>query len=222
MIEFLINTFLILKALPYIIYVAFIRFYPQYSLFDIILFGILIFILCQILFIYYTNNIVMIILSVLSIFILTGILFIILGSEYLAFMFLIIYGGAIVILFICCFMLMSFKNTKIEKNLLKNIIFMLFSIIFLFLILNSILNFVCGLDSIKYAISFFTLYKLVNIQMKLKYFNFYFFQDSSNLIDLSSLSKIGYILYSESWFETLFLGLFILLAIIFIINLFKR
>lgn len=219
MIEFLINIYLLLKALPYIVYVAFIRFYPYNSVFESSLFVVLIFILFQTLFIYYTNNFVTIILSVLLIFIMTGVLFLMLGAEYLAFMFLIIYGGAIVILFICCFMLMSFKNKNIHKNILKNVIYMLFLIFIFLLILNNILNFVCGLD---YFVSFFTLYKLVNIQIELKYFNFYFFQETFNLVDLSLLSKIGYILYSECWFETLFLGLFILLAIFFIINLFKR
>ena len=42
------------------------------------------------------------------------------------------------------------------------------------------------------------------------------------LLEHSSLYKIAYILFNTSWFETVFLGLILLVALVIIIYLFKK
>jgi hypothetical protein len=62
-----------------------------------------------------------------------------------------------------------------------------------------------------------------NIYLYIKYFSvLYFYNISYLLVDYSYLYKISLILFSTSWFETLFIGLILILALLYIIYIFKK
>lgn len=160
------------------------------------------------------NKIIHVLLNILCIFIITGLIFLLLEADFLAFMFLIIYAGAIVILFVCCFMLMSFKNLKSYNSQPNMIMFISFCLMFYLYIDFSNLYIISILPHSNYIIS--------NYVIQSSLVDFFLYHKSMNAIEFSTLTQLGIILYNEAWFETLFLGLLILLAITYIVYLFKK
>lgn len=161
------------------------------------------------------TTIVHVLLNVLLIFITTSLIFLILEADFLAFMFLIIYAGAIVILFVCCFMLMSFKPIKSANSQSNFIIFLIFCLIFYLFIDFSYNPYLL-------LINFYPNYLVSDFIIQSSLFDFFMYHKSLNAIEFSTLTKLGIILYKEAWFETLFVGLLILLAITYIVYLFKK
>jgi NADH:ubiquinone oxidoreductase subunit 6 (subunit J) len=182
---------------------------------------ILILLILILLAIHFTNNYVNIILLTLFSFILTGLLFLCLGSDYLAFMFLIIYAGAIVILFICCFMLMTFKSVKRPLNL-NELFLILISLILLYYIGCNIFIDSNILVNFLYIFVFNIPQYIMNLPLFSYIYLMYNYFLCTNYIQLSQLSQIGVALFKAAWFETLFLGSLILIAIVIIIYLFKK
>lgn len=177
---------------------------------------ILLLILLLITTIHFSKNIIHIIILLLLIYILTGFLFLLLGFDFLGFMFLIIYAGAIIILFIFVLMLIELKNLKNKKEFYTRFYYFIFLII-LFILFNFL---IFNISYITYLIDYSNnIMHLNNLKLMLilKFYN-----NTSNLIEFSYLVKIAYILFYLSWFETLFLGFVLLLALIFIIFFFKK
>ena len=84
---------------------------------------ILLIILLLITIIHFSKNIIHTIILLLFIYILTGFLFLLLGFDFLGFMYLIIYAGAIIILFIFVLMLIELKNFKNKKDYYNNLFY---------------------------------------------------------------------------------------------------
>jgi len=172
---------------------------------------------------YLTNYFVKVILYTLTIFILTGILFLILEADYLAFMFLIIYAGAIIILFICCFMLMSFKITrnKVDSDeIIRLINYIIIVSVILFILISCSENIYIFTDIVKKDL--FQPNTINSLIVQHQLFNYYFFHASVNAVEFSTITQIGIILFNEAWFETLFIGLLLLLAIVYIVYIFRK
>ena len=178
---------------------------------------ILLIILLLITIIHFSKNIIHTIILLLFIYILTGFLFLLLGFDFLGFMYLIIYAGAIIILFIFVLMLIELKNFKNKKDYYNNLFYFLY-LFFIFFIFNFLIfNISYTTYLIDYPINNFIYLNILKLVLILKFFN-----NTSNLVEVSPLVKISYVLFSFSWFETLFIGILLLLAVIFIIYFFKK
>jgi len=164
-------------------------------------------------FIFISNSIINIILSLLIIYILTGILFIILGLEFLGFMTIIIFAGAIIILFIFVLMLIDFKLFKKQEKFDNFFHIFLNFIYFILLLIIFIPKFII----FDYYFSGINNYLIIKQSMM-----FYYFNTSYLLIQKSQLYSIAYILFTVSWFETLFIGLILIMSLIYIIYFFKK
>lgn len=167
--------------------------------------------------IFFSRNIIHVIILLLIIYVMTGIFFIMLNFDYLGYMFLIIYAGAIIILFIFVLMLIELKNFKNKKNEFNNVFFIFYIFFFCLFIYIFFFDF-------NYILFLFnsehTYLNNLNILKLLLTFKFY--NNTLNLIEVSTLVKISCILYFDYWFETLFIGFILLLSLIFIIYLFKK
>lgn len=179
---------------------------------------LLVFILFLISFIHFSKNIIHVVIFLLFIYILTGIVFIRLGFDFLGYMVLIIYAGAIIILFIFVLMLIEMKNFK-NKTELTNKFFYFSYLIVLFLILNI---FIFNFSYIASILDFDNFNKFQNMYGFKLVLAFQFFNKTTNLVEMSPLVKIAYIMFSLSWFETILIGFILLLALVFIIYLFKK
>jgi NADH:ubiquinone oxidoreductase subunit 6 (subunit J) len=175
-------------------------------------------------FIAYSTSMISILISLLVTYIISGMIFITLGLEFLGFMSMIIFSGAIIILFIFVLMLVNFKH-------FKNIDFMYIDTFFNLLWTLSFFTFIflCVFPNDTLLVSLYFLdwnfagFSFVINTFLIKWFLFNRnYIVINNLIEHSSLYKISYILFNISWFETLFLGLILLVAVVIIIYLFKR
>ena len=179
---------------------------------------LLVLVLIMMSFVHFSNNIIHVVILLLFIYVLTGVLFIRLGFDFLGYMVLIIYAGAIIILFIFVLMLIDMKNFK-NKNQLTNKLFYFSYIIILFTVLNiliynfSYLSSVIDLDNFDKFKDMYSFKFILILQ---------FFNKTGNLVETSPLVKMAYVLFSLSWFETILIGFILLLALVFIIYLFKK
>jgi NADH:ubiquinone oxidoreductase subunit 6 (subunit J) len=159
-----------------------------------------------------------IILLFLLIYIETSIIFLLCGFEFLAYMFLIIYAGAIVILFIFILMLVNFKYNKILYN--STLIFeLVLYILYLFLIF-----FIIFFYNIEYN-TFFINNKikiLENLIMLHYFYNIFNYTSILEYTEFSDLTKIGILLYQDKFIETLLIGLILLLSLVYIIYYLKK
>jgi NADH:ubiquinone oxidoreductase subunit 6 (subunit J) len=179
---------------------------------------LLLFILLLVSFIHFSRNIIHVVILLLFIYIVTGILFIRLGFDFLGYMILIIYAGAIIILFIFVLMLIEMKNFKNKMELTNKFIYFSY-IIILFLILNI---FIYNFSYFSIVVDFNNFNKFQNMYALKLVLVFQFFNKTTNLVEMSPLVKTAYILFSLSWFETILIGFILLLALVFIIYLFKK
>ena len=90
------------------------------------------------LFIFLVDNLIYSVVLLVSIFLNASVLLFMLKMDFLAFIFIIIYAGAIAILFLFVIMMINIKNLPINSVLKKYIIF--FGIVFIFL--NQIFYFI--------------------------------------------------------------------------------
>jgi NADH:ubiquinone oxidoreductase subunit 6 (subunit J) len=166
----------------------------------------------------FAKNIIHVVILLLMTYVITGIFFIRLGFDFLGYMVLIIYAGAIIILFIFVLMLIEMKNFK-NKTELTNKFFYFSYIVILFIVLN-ILIYNFSYFSIVVDLDNFNKFKDMHA-LKLMLI-FQFFNKTTNLVEMSPLVKTAYVLFSLSWFETILIGFILLLALVFIIYLFKK
>jgi len=177
---------------------------------EFILLFILFIIACQIVLLLFIRNIMHIIIVFLFVYLETAIFLIVCQIEYLAYMFLIIYAGAIIILFIFVLMLVNFKQKKEDMQILKILdicVYLSAVSVSISLLLNWNTNFFID------ATPYIELTHLLNL---------YMFSNSLNSIYFSDLTQIALILYSDQYAHTLVLGLTLLLALIYIIIYLKK
>jgi len=168
--------------------------------------------------IHFSKNIIHVVILLLLVYIITGILFIRLGFDFLGYMILIIYAGAIIILFIFVLMLIEIKMFK-NKIEVTNELFYFSYLLLLFIILNTFIfnfSYIASILDVTNLSQFENLYffKLILVLS--------FFNKTTNLVEVAPLVKTSYIMFSLSWFETILIGFILLLALVFIIYLFKK
>ena len=168
--------------------------------------------------IHFSKNIIHVVILLLLVYIITGILFIRLGFDFLVYMILIIYAGAIIILFIFVLMLIEIKMFK-NKIEVTNELFYFSYLLLLFIILNTFIfnfSYIASILDVTNLSQFENLYffKLILVLS--------FFNKTTNLVEVAPLVKTSYIMFSLSWFETILIGFILLLALVFIIYLFKK
>ena len=217
------DFFKILKKICFVLLIViYILLFSRYilinSYIEIIIYSLIISI-C--IFIVFIDELIQVLISLLFIYILIGILYICLGLEFLGVMSLIIFAGAIVVLFI--FVLMLVDLTDIKKRIDRTYIFL--NTIEFYLI-NSIMFFILLLLCFVFKENNVLIYLggassglLLSVKKKLV------FHDSLSInefIENSIINQISYILFEYSWFETIFLGLILLISLVIIINFFKR
>jgi NADH:ubiquinone oxidoreductase subunit 6 (subunit J) len=172
----------------------------------------------QVLMFFILENFIYYILNLLFIFVEIGMFLLILDNEYLAFLFIIIYGGAIIILFLFVLMLVDLKYSKIKYNFNNLFILSLFMFINFLIIYN--LNFSVLLNiyfaNDIYLNSSFGYIPYNKLNMLLTYDKFFVNDLMCQLLNLNDLSFLSYVFYEDYWIETVLIGYFILLCIIFI------
>lgn len=142
-------------------------------------------------------------LFLVSCFILSSFLLFLLECEFLAFLFIVVYVGAIAILFLFAIMMLESKLNNLSKNTIKYFpIGVLFSIVLLLPILNVVNTFF--VDSSTVSDSFY-----VN-----NYQNWYDLIDST-----SDVNVYGQILYSYFALQLLIAGLILLVVLIGVVSL---
>lgn len=114
----------------------------------------------------FNSNIVNSILSLIGIFILTGVLLIILGLEYMGFLFFSIYAGAISIIFLFVIMLLDVRVVQLQSKFLQYFPMFFFIGFFFFM-------------EIFYF--FFTIFTFDFLEISIFYDNFYFFSNLENV-----------------------------------------
>jgi hypothetical protein len=171
----------------------------------------------QVLMFFILENFIYYILNLLFIFVEIGIFLLILDNEYLAFLFIIIYGGAIIILFLFVLMLVDLKYSKIKYNFNNLNILGLFFFLNLFIIYN--INFFILFNIFYFHDIFLNASYLMHsdiLNMLVLYDKFLISDFMYDLLNLNDLSFLAYVFYKDFWIETVLLGYFILLCIIFI------
>ena len=142
-------------------------------------------------------------LFLVSCFIFSSFLLFLLECEFLAFLFIVVYVGAIAILFLFAIMMLESKLSNLSKNTIKYFpIGVLFSIVLLLPILNVVNTFF--IDSSAISDSFY-----VN-----NYQNWYDLIDSTNDVNV-----YGQILYSYFALQLLIAGLILLVVLIGVVSL---
>lgn len=142
-------------------------------------------------------------LFLVSCFIFSSFLLFLLECEFLAFLFIVVYVGAIAILFLFAIMMLESKLSNLSENTLKYFpIGILFSIVLLLPILNVVNTFF--VDSSKISNSFY-----VN-----NYQNWYDLIDSTHDVNV-----YGQILYSYFALQLLITGLILLVVLIGVVTL---
>lgn len=223
------------------------------------------------------------ILGLLIIFIIAGFFLLTLKLEFFAFLLIIIYGGAITILFLYCLMLFNLNKLNIKYFFLFNIwglssFLFIGLIVFFFLkrfLINELffisleenllknltnkdlknidINSISYLNKIFYLIEDYPLNNQFDFWVLFNYYiknkiHFFFSKynnydiltlktllinplifthrqclyhycawiNFSNLYDLSPLTKIGFMLFNELWYITIYIGIFLFLFIVII------
>jgi len=142
-------------------------------------------------------------LFLVSCFIFSSFLLFLLECEFLAFLFIVVYVGAIAILFLFAIMMLESKLNNLSKNTIKYFpIGILFSIVLLLPILNVVNTFF--VDSSTVSDSFY-----VN-----NYQNWYDLIDSTHDVNV-----YGQILYSYFALQLLIAGLILLVVLIGVVSL---
>ena len=142
-------------------------------------------------------------LFLVSCFIFSSLLLFLLECEFLAFLFIVVYVGAIAILFLFAIMMLESKLSNLSKNTIKYFpIGILFSIVLLLPILNVVNTFF--VDSSTISDSFY-----VN-----NYQNWYDLIDSTYDVNV-----YGQILYSYFALQLLIAGLILLVVLIGVVSL---
>lgn len=157
-----------------------------------------------------SNNAIYSVFFLISIFINTSIIFILFNVDFLGILLLLVYVGAIAILFLFIVMMLNIKKVENENNTYLILGFSIFSIFFL--------HFIYILFNM-----FFT-YIPINILLNIN--DFFFF--NVNLIDewnnIILIKKIGVFLFLEHYLLLFFSGLLLLISLIgsiFLTNLKK-
>jgi NADH:ubiquinone oxidoreductase subunit 6 (subunit J) len=172
---------------------------------------------------FYIDSIISIIILLLFTYILTGIFFICLNFDFLGYMLMIIFAGAIVILFINVLMLVDFAlfkekpKHKFSTIILHNFYFTLLILIFIpkFNLISYVINYHFDDSSIESHV--------FNHFLVLKQGRGYFlFNTAYTFIKKSTLYEYCIFLYKFYWIETLLIGLILILAIVCIIIFFKK
>lgn len=180
------------------------------------------------------------ILNILLIYFLSGIIFIVAKNEYLGFMYLIIYPGAIVVLIIYVLILISNKfSESTEKKstyLFKSFVLSIYIILLFF---NDFFG--CKPDYFFFVLGILTPYfskKNKKLFQRLPFisqntiidkllsqkvlFKFLFSHDVYSVVKINKITLIGKILFSKAYLETLILGFILILVLIIIIYLFRK
>lgn len=157
-----------------------------------------------------------IILNFLLIYIESAIIFLLCKVEFLAYMFLIIYAGAIVILFIFILMLVNFKiNNKMNyKDLIIDLVLYI-----LFLLLCFYIIYYYNIDYNIFKNNLNYLNKLSILQY---FYNIYNYNNIFEYIEYSDLTKLGIYIYQNNFIETLLVGLILLLSLVYILYYLKK
>lgn len=141
-------------------------------------------------------------LFLLSAFLFSSVLLFLLECEFLALLFIVVYVGAIAVLFLFAIMMLESKAVNLSRNLIKYIpVGLLFFILFLLPLLNAIMT---DLNPNSFSDSF--------------YLNEY--QNWYDLIDsVSDIETYGQVLYSYFVFHFLIAGLVLLVVLIGVVYL---
>jgi len=137
------------------------------------------------------------VLYLILVFLGVGFLLLLLKIEFLAFLFFIVYLGAIAVLFLFVVMMLNIRLTELKENIIKylplsTLIFVLFIIEFLYLVKSStILN--SGYN-IELIYSYKTWYRIVE--------------------DLNNIEILGSLIYTYHIYAFILAGIILLLAII--------
>ena len=163
--------------------------------FNLIIFFILQLIICNLIAIFFQSNPIYSLLFLISTFLNFSIFLLVVGIEFIALLFLIIYVGAISILFI--FILMMLNVKYLEINILKD--YNIISFFFIFLL--------------------FTAEFIIFWSSDFLFFEFYIIEFSYiNWIDIyfskSELESIGFVLYNFHFIDFLLSGIILLAVMI--------
>ena len=170
---------------------------------NILVYYVDVFLVISVIFTIFSIHSIFALLFLVLTFILSAVLLLLLNCEFFAFMFLIIYVGGIIVLFLFVIMLLNIKFKDLTKNLIFNNIIGFIFILFFCLILLFYNN----------NIFFYEYYYFFNL------FNFVNWKDlnnSNNEIEVYSL-----LLYTNFIIQFLLIGfvlLLVLLGVVFFIN----
>lgn len=164
-------------------------------------------------------------------FLFAACLLLILGQEFLGLIFIVIYVGAIAVLFLFLVMLLDlkFKNLQNKKN---NLVFIVICYSIIFLLFLLVLNFNnIKLEFFIYNLS--TIFKKCSFELKFLFICFLFFTNKFNFIfinwvefinSLNEIDLYGFILYDIFVLQFLLIGfilLSVLIGVVFLTNSYK-
>lgn len=155
-------------------------------------------IIMQSILIFFTNNPIVAILCLISVYILTSIYFFILGAEFIAIVLIIVYVGAISILFIFVVMLLNVRLITILSNRYKY--FMLFGF-FLGIFISLEFYYVLFFD-----LPFFSIYYLDYNPVIISWVNLITYK--------SNLHNLAIVFFNYYYYLLIFAALILLLAMI--------
>ena len=148
------------------------------------------------------------VLSLVLLFVCGGLLLLILGIDFLPFVFIVVYVGAVAVLFLFVVIILDIKLASSTNNL-KTIPLVFFISLVSFLFLNYIVRPYKSL-----YVKYFTVFPV-------DYYDLYS-EDFYDIDDESSLSTLGQVLYTEYILHFVIAGLVLLVAIIGAIVLTSR
>ena len=158
-----------------------------------------------------SNNAIYSVFFLISIFINTSIIFILFNVDFLGILLLLVYVGAIAILFLFIVMMLNIKKIENENNtylILGFSIFSIFFIHFIYILFNMFFSYIPS--NLLFNINEFFFYNYVNLM------------DETNNITL--IKKIGIFLFLEYYLFLFFSGILLLISLmgaIFLTNLKK-
>lgn len=164
-------------------------------------------------------------------FLFAACLLLILGQEFLGLIFIVIYVGAIAVLFLFLVMLLDlkFKNLQNKKN---NLVFIVICYSIIFLLFLLVLNFNdIKLEFFIYNLS--TIFKKCSFELKFLFICFLFFTNKFNFMfinwvefinSLNEIDLYGFVLYDIFVLQFLLIGfilLSVLIGVVFLTNSYK-
>lgn len=158
-----------------------------------------------------SNNAIYSVFFLISIFINTSIIFILFNVDFLGILLLLVYVGAIAILFLFIVMMLNIKKVENENNtylILGFSIFSIFFIHFIYILFNMFFSYIPS--NLLFNINEFFFYNYLNLM------------DETNNITL--IKKIGIFLFLEYYLFLFFSGILLLISLIgaiFLTNLKK-